>query len=176
MTMNESPVPASPITAIPVSRDEFCRVFQIPTPEEYTEANMDWVAEASWFPEEEEREPVSEDLWKKVDQAWDSAWGEVVKYMKEDCKLTISVDADGNIVFDSEDWDETAKEMIESINGYGMFKFEDVEDLVASGPYASVKDAVILHLSWHKHRSAIFGQDGVKQIFEKELEHRARYM
>jgi hypothetical protein len=170
-----------------VSTDAFCSLFGLTTYEAFCDLNMDWTSEcaadvASEYEVDSEEwceafDTASEELWEKLNYAHEKSMKAAFHYLSEECLISTILNEDtGMITFHSEDWNKAAEIVIESINGYGMFQFDSVEDLILSGPYAGAKEAAIAHLHWHTERSNIFGEDGIKEVFSKALERELRYM
>lgn len=66
-------------------------------------------------------------------------------------------------------WQDAAKKIVEVINGVGYFEFGSVAELVRSGPYKSVKDAVLKHYHWLKDYGAVYGDDSPTRIYERAM-------
>lgn len=160
-----------------VSFDNFCSMFGLTTYSEVVELNESWVSESAWDSSREfeadspERESAwdraSDSLWEIIGRAYDSALKAAFEYLSDTCEISVAVDWDNQkVTFGSEDWNKAIKIVIESINGYGTFHFENPEELILSGPYAGAKEATISHLHWHSERGNIFGEEGIKRIFD----------
>lgn len=175
---------------IPVSdtihTDTFCSTFGLTNRETLFDLNWEWVSDsaaesASHHHSDTDSEEwqnaydsASESLWKSIDRGYESAMKKAGEYLAD---LGIRTTFDGDSVrFDSPDWNEAAEIVIESINGYGMFHFDSVEELILSGPYAGAKEACLAHIHWHKERGDIFGEAGIQRVFDSALEHAFRYM
>ena len=160
-----------------VSFDNFCSMFGLTTYSEVVDKNESWVSEAAWessrefeadSPEMEDAyDSASDYLWNNISRAYDSALKAAFEYLSDTCEISVSVDWDNQkVTFGSEDWNKAIEVVIESINGYGTFHFESPEELILSGPYAGAKEATIAHLPWHSERGNIFGEEGIKRIFD----------
>lgn len=55
-------------------------------------------------------------------------------------------------------WRAVCKALVETINGYGLFGFKDVDDLCRSGPYTP-KEAALGHVHWIATYPKIYGGD-----------------
>lgn len=176
---------------IPVSDtiplNDYCSLFGLTTMDDLIEINNEWVWESSieeaardlnpGDPEWQDRvDSHSEKLWSRINSTYNSSLVSTFSYLSE-LGVTVSLDSDSDsITFSSDNWEEAGKAVLESINGYGMFHFHDLEELVSSGPYAGVKEAVIAHLHWHKSRGEVYGETGIKGLFDKALERAFRYL
>lgn len=160
-----------------VSFDNFCSMFGLTTYSKVVEESESWVSEAAWNSSREfkadsdERDSAYESkfdsLWEIINRAYDSALKAAFEYLSDTCEISVSVDWDNQkVTFESEDWNKSIEIVIESINGYGAFHFESPEELILSGPYAGAKEATISHLHWHSERGNIFGEEGIKRIFD----------
>lgn len=175
---------------IPVSDtiplNDYCSLFGLTTMDDLIEINSEWVWECSvgaardltpdtteW---QDRVDSHSEELWSRINSVYNSSLGSTFSYLSE-LGVTVSLGDDSDsVIFSSDNWEEAGKAILESINGYGMFHFHDLEDLVSSGPYAGVKEAVIAHLHWHKSRGEVYGETGIKGLFDKALERAFRYL
>jgi hypothetical protein len=164
-----------------ISFDNFSSTFSLTTYSEVVEKYSDYVSEASheasreFEPDSPEGEAAydsaSDYLWDNINRAYDSALKAAFDYLSNTCEISVSVDPENQkVTFGSEDWNKAAEVVIESINGYGSFHFEDSEELILSGPYAGAKEATIAHLHWHSERGNIFGEEGIKRIFDSAFE------
>ena len=164
-----------------ISFDNFCSTFSLPTYSEAVEKYSDYVSEAAheasrefepYSPEwEAAYDSASDYLWDNINRAYDSALKAAFDYLSDTCEISVSVDPENQkVTFGSEDWNKAIEVVIESINGYGAFHFEDSEELILSGPYAGAKEATIAHLHWHSERGNIFGEEGIKRIFDSSFQ------
>jgi hypothetical protein len=164
-----------------ISFDNFCSTFSLTTYSEVVERYSDSVSEAAQEVSRE-FEPCSPEWEAAYDSAMDYLWGDINRayngalkaafdYLSNTCEISVSVDLENQkVTFESEDWNKAAEVVIESINGYGSFHFEDSEELILSGPYAGAKEATIAHLHWHSERGNIFGEEGIKKIFDSSFQ------
>jgi hypothetical protein len=159
-------------TSNTLSLEDFCNSIGVPSNDQFTESNVDYVLEAEY--EATNSEEACELLWEKVDTVWFHAFDAIVKHIKEEWKIDVK-HAGGIVTLEADDWDAALDVVIDSINGYGAFWYDSREELIESGPYETVRDAVILHLHWNVKRGVIYGEDGVIQVFRKELDWACRY-
>lgn len=68
----------------------------------------------------------------------------------------------------------TAAAIVELINGYGLFHFGSVEELIASGPYADTLDAVLKHLHWIAEHGKVYGESSPRQVWDRSFERSSR--
>jgi hypothetical protein len=64
-------------------------------------------------------------------------------------------------------WKEAAQEIVNTINGVGMFEFNSVKEFIDSGPYGSAKNAVLHHLHWIKHWPEVYGDYSARRRFDR---------
>lgn len=158
------------IQADSLSLTDFLSKFGIQSHEDWMDKNLDWVMQY----DEEEMQTI---LMDRVADCYKSAMKDLATFFLEEGKLQVSFNiAEDTVEITAPDWDAATAALIETINGHGMFHFEDAEELISSGPYASAKDAVILHVHWYKHWGSIFGGEDPKELFQKELERKSRYL
>jgi hypothetical protein len=62
-------------------------------------------------------------------------------------------------------WKDAAWEIIRTINGIGMFYYEDAKALKDVGPYRSYKQAVLSHLHWVKDYPKVYGTRSAERVF-----------
>lgn len=67
----------------------------------------------------------------------------------------------------SRDWATPARELIQTINGYGPFYFSSLGAAVASGPYKSAKDFVLRHIAWVSSYYEVYEGSKAGRIFER---------
>lgn len=54
-------------------------------------------------------------------------------------------------------WYRAVRKVIETINGYGMFRFDSVRSLLESGPYETIHESVRAHLHWIVKHPEVYG-------------------
>ena len=64
-------------------------------------------------------------------------------------------------------WSYSARKLIEVINGYGMFYFQDVGEGIRSGPYQGAKGFVMNHLGWIAEYYNVYEGSKAKYVFER---------
>ena len=169
-----------------ISLNDYCSMFGLTTIDHLVEMNSEWVWEAAvdsasdLTPETPEWESKvdsnSEEIWAGINKSYFSSLNSTFDYLAElGIKVSLDEETD-SITFSSDSWEEAGTAILESINGYGLFYFDDMEDLISSGPYPDAKAAVISHLHWHKSRGDVYGEAGIKRIFETALERAFRYL
>jgi len=70
-------------------------------------------------------------------------------------------------------WDDTAKQIVEVINGVGYFHFSTLREFLDSGPYTA-REAVEHHFGYAKDYSEVYGDRSPARQFESSFESRAR--
>jgi len=162
---------------IKVSPNETMRDFKFPTIEALEDTNEDFVwenghaameyayseairrgatekaAEAAAESAREEAEGEAQDeifkLWKKnfeTIQGWYEFHGLDLEYEN----------IDEAFVTPEISWEDAAERIRESINGYGEFEFNDLQEFLSSGPYTP-REAVESHLHWIARAPAVYG-------------------
>lgn len=157
----------------------FCKAMNIRPLEALYDLNDSYIFDsaseaAGPFNESEEWQAAydseSERMFESLSKAHSRALSAVFEYLKEECNLIATVGEEGGITLSSDDWNEALARVIESVNGYGMFHFESPEDIILSGPYDGAKGATLAHFHWHESRGSVYGEPGVKEIFNKTLD------
>lgn len=158
----------------------FCKAMNILSLEALCDLNDSYIFDsaseaAGPFDESEEWQDAYdseyERMFNSLRKAHSRALSAVFEYLKEECNLIATVEEEGSITLSSDDWNEALARVIESVNGYGMFHFESPDDIILSGPYDGARGATLAHVHWHESRGSVYGEPGVKQIFDKALKH-----
>lgn len=69
------------------------------------------------------------------------------------------------IVSPLKSWKVAANKIITTINGYGMFRFNSLNEFLDSGPYTP-REACRKHFGWMKHWYEIYGENsGSSRVF-----------
>lgn len=63
-------------------------------------------------------------------------------------------------------WRKAAECVIGTINAYGMFWYDDPEDLRDVGPYQTFQEAVLEHLHWIKKYPKVYGTRSISQMWD----------
>ena len=71
------------------------------------------------------------------------------------------------------DWKTSLKEIIDTINGVGMFEFNSIKEFLESGPY-TLREGVLTHLHYLEDYGRVYGGSTLQRQFEKNLEHYTR--
>ena len=64
-------------------------------------------------------------------------------------------------------WRKALREIIETINGVGMFYFKDAADIIRSGPYKSARDAVVNNIHWIARWPEVYGETSAESIYKR---------
>jgi len=64
-------------------------------------------------------------------------------------------------------WQIAAHKIVETINGVGYFYFNDVAELVSSGPYATKRQAALWHLAWVAEYPSVYGSPSAQRAYEQ---------
>ena len=113
----------------------------------------------------------SESLFK----AYMSALEEAVERTFEPANLDVSFSDWTFRLSPKKSWEDSAKQIIEVINGVGYFHFSTLREFLDSGPYTA-REAVEKHLHWMKSYGDVYGDPSPARIFEKSFEHATRYL
>jgi hypothetical protein len=169
-----------------ISLNEYCSMFGLTTIDDLIEMTSEWVWETAvdsasdlepQTPEWEAKvDSNSGEIWDGINKSYFSSLDSTFQYLAELGVIANLNEKDSSITFSSKDWEGAAVAVLESINGYGLFHYEDTEDLISSGPYPDTRGAVISHLHWHKSRGEVYGETGIKRIFDLALERAFRYL
>jgi hypothetical protein len=65
-------------------------------------------------------------------------------------------------------WRESAKKIIETINGVGMFEFRNVDEFLRSGPYTP-RSGVMSHLHWVADHPMVYEGTKASRLIERLL-------
>lgn len=165
--------------------EEVCSLLGVKSFDAFYETYEGWVLEHHWettagIPEETpEWEAASEEsstyTGNALSRAWEAAFKAAVKVLEESFRLSLEESGD-HFRITSPSWETSAQEVIECINGYGLFHFQDVDDLIRSGPYAGAKGATLSHLHWIQEWCAVFGDDSPRRAFDRAADWSLRYV
>ena len=168
-----------------LTREEVCSLLGVKSFDAFYETYEGWVLEHHWektagIPEETtEWEAASEEssdyTGNALSQAWEAAFKAAVKVLEEAFRLSLK-ESDDRLHITSPSWEASAQEVIECINGYGLFHFQDVDDLIRSGPYEGAKGATLSHLHWIQEWGAVFGDDSPRRAFDRAADLSLRYV
>lgn len=67
-------------------------------------------------------------------------------------------------------WLDVAAHLVATINGYGMFEFDDARDLKDSVPSGSYRQSVMAHFHWFKRSTDVYGTRSAKARMDHALE------
>jgi len=65
-------------------------------------------------------------------------------------------------------WKYSAKCVMETINGVGLFHFNNLPEFLDSGPYTE-RAAVLTHLHWLKRYPDVYGSGSIRAKLDKEM-------
>lgn len=179
-------IEASPFIPVAdtISLYDYCRKFGLTGVEELIEENNEWVwdsaSETARNFEQDTPEwqaafdAESDRLWDSINAAYDKSLGKTADYLA-DLGIKVTFNGDDTVTFSSDNWEEAGEILLESINGYGMFHYSNLDELISMGPFDSIKSAVISHLHWHCERGNVFGESSILNHFDRALEHEFRY-
>lgn len=128
----------------------------------HTEGFEDCISEAM-----EERE---QEIYNKVEQAFISA----LDYALKNFGMWIAVEG-GVYSFCSDDWEKSARKMMDTINGHGMFYFDSLDRFISAGPWQNAEDATVAHIHWIESYGDVYGNDDLKRLYSRNLEDVFRY-
>ena len=77
--------------------------------------------------------------------------------------------------FASEDWKDSAKKIIETINGVGIFYYNSVEEFLRVTSSETYEDAVVSHIHWIEEYGDVYGELGLRRMIEDSIETAFRY-
>jgi hypothetical protein len=146
-----------------ITLNELCRAFHVETIDDFQErvtmngdrtygcVYRDALAEGASEEDAEKRalDAESEELGEACDRYRSAVLSVAEKLFKEH-KLSLTEMKRDRFRFrvtPDETWRDAAREIIQTINGVGMFRFESVREFCASGPWTP-KEAVLGHLHW----------------------------
>ncbi len=97
-------------------------------------------------------------------------YGKVEKFAKttfDHFNLDLVMLKDGNYkLVPKTSWQKSMQALIEVINGYGLFEFNDIQDALLSGPYPNEHNFIMNHLGWVKEYYNVYEGSSAKSMFE----------
>jgi hypothetical protein len=153
-----------------ISTKEICDIMQVRSPYDYNEYIIgDWALDANGDYTEEYESACSK---------YASAWMNVANKLFKEHKLQLFPnnpsyveDDDVFVVRPASTWNDACSEIIETINGVGMFYFGSVEDLVESGPYDNEEQACLNHLHWMKEHHRVYGDPSPQYQIDRAMKY-----
>lgn len=73
-----------------------------------------------------------------------------------------------------EGWRKALAQIVQTINGVGMFHFSNVKELLDSGPYSTERIGVLTHLHHIKDYPRVYGTTSAERRFQRSFESRSR--
>jgi len=84
-------------------------------------------------------------------------------------KLNITFDwPQDTLTIEETESEALGRAIIDCVNGHGMFRFDNLEEAMASGPY-SYEEFCTSHFHWLKHYDSIYGDNSMN--YERHAEH-----
>jgi len=180
--------PGKKSAKIEFDTDELAKMFGLPEWESLRERNEEYIWSARAYAEKEAKKARrSESAVEKAGQkaGWDAenevfrSWHNGVTTVAETyfgkhhlTLVPVSTRRRGALPYKyrveaTDGWRKALREIIETINGVGMFYFKDAADILRSGPYKSDRDAVVNHLHWIAHWPEVYGESSPERLFDR---------
>jgi hypothetical protein len=120
------------------------------------------------------RDEAEDDLYRGWKNSVESVFEKFLGYVNiEPAAVKIRTEngiEDGYKLVPTESWAKSADEIVELINGYGYFWFNNRAELRESGPYTN-KEAVLAHIHYANHYSEIYGGRSPQSVYEDSRNH-----
>lgn len=168
--------------------DELAHLFDLPAWEKIDESNMDNQWEhgnyaykealehgASEAKAEKAREKAEEEAGSEVYVSWGegviAAADQLFRYHYLEL---IPIKGTGRYPYEFKvvpktTWDSALGQIIETINGVGMFHFASAREFLDSGPYSTPRIGVLTHLHHIASYPAVYGDYSAKRTFERSF-------
>lgn len=181
------------MTTATLTNEQICSAFYLPSYDEWVQAReidvFDWAIEIL-----RERDgieiidPESDDHQRRLDATCEHIWDRLNRdYDLATRDALDGIEAHYGIEFRPVEGSfhrefnlsiprpvETAEAIVEVINGYGLFHFSSIEELIASGPYDGPTDAILKHIHWIAEHGKVWGESSPRQVWERSFERSSR--
>jgi hypothetical protein len=135
----------------------------------YTEARKNEELSEEECEEEGQRAEAAE-LGEAIEQYSRAALSVAKKLYKEHNLILTERDGEKNawtyLIEPEISWKNSASKIVETINGVGMFRFNDAQDLMRSGPYTA-RQAVLSHLHHIPSHPEVYEGTKAKYLIER---------
>lgn len=119
-------------------------------------------------------EKVSERMYK----GWKSSLEETMEYLLEHHNLSFEIikknKYETGIKIISSDWQASARKILDTINGVGMFYADTLKEFYETTSVRSYKELVLSHLHWILSYPEVYGKMSPQRYFEGSLDGRLR--
>ncbi len=157
--------------------------------DDFMEANIDNIAQRGHYvyndairggktdrQAEKVREEAEGEAHDEIGKAYISAIFDTIEKEAEKFHLTVIQQKPNRYkVVPTTDWKTSLREIIDTINGVGMFEFNTIKEFLESGPY-TLREGVLTHLHYLADYGHVYGGSTLQRQFEKNLEHYTRYL
>jgi len=148
-----------------ITLERLCKLLKVDSPENYNE----WMLEMNSESALDENGDLTEEYERICTAYYDNLINVAEKYFGK-CKLVLEkVNYDLFQISPEENWDLAAHELIEVINGYGLFHFDSLEEAIDSGPYETSENFVLHHLGWISSYSEVYGDYSAKYLLDQAM-------
>lgn len=161
--------------------EDLARLLDLPSLDDILELNQEYLfsyyqhgleeARAEGLALEDAEEQAEEAQWegeKELLEQWSSALEAAAASVFEPHGLEVEDRGKGVYrLVPEKGWKDVAAHLVNTINGVGMFYYEDAKDLKDVGPYKSYKEAVLSHLHWMTRYSDVYGTPSPEQVYNR---------
>lgn len=159
--------------------DFLCALLGVDTVDKFMDRCAYWDTN---FPSNMTEEEINEEVQRLESQAFDAYVKAVTSVASElfsehGLELTSSVDDSYTFFLEPQDsWEGAANAIRETINGYGMFEFSSLDEMIQSSSCEDARACAIGHLHWIPKFFEVYGSGTAKGKVEHKLERALRYL
>lgn len=148
-----------------IDYDRMARLLDVPTLNEMDDKYW-WQCEVD---DPESDEPTSserDDCWRRYQGALESIFADLCE--SHDLVLERKPDELAWVIRPKVRWKYSAKSVMETVNGVGLFYFNSLQEFLDSGPYTE-RAAVLTHLHWLKRYYDVYGCGSVRTKMDQAM-------
>ena len=169
-----------------LTNEQICSAFGLPVYEEWVQEHVldvfDWAVEVVRERDGIEIDFELDDHQARVDGAAEHIWEQLTRDYDIALRAALGgIEAfygiefrptglDGAFELSIQDPEAAGEALVEVINGYGLFHFSGVDELVASGPYDGAVDAILKHIHWIAEHGKVYGESSPRQVWDRSFE------
>ncbi len=142
------------------------------SPNYYIESYNEYIKQGySEIEAEEKANKAESEASQEVYTKWKNAFESIAETAFEQHGLVLTFDSEDDTKVTVEpktSWEDTAKHLIATINGYGSYYFTDIQEFMESGPWTA-EQAVLEHLHWIAKRPEVYSEISWQKRLDNKL-------
>ena len=173
---------------ITVEFDKLVKLYGLPDSDDIMEMNVDYIGEtyaqvhkaalrealddemdddAAEAYAEEKAQKAEQETSDEVYRTYVGAVESAVETTMGHANIDVELKKDGKWhITPQKSWEDSAKKIVEILNGVGMFHFSSLREFLDSGPYTA-REAVEKHLGVTADYAEVYGDSSPKRLYER---------